>query len=203
MSRNLLSFVCLIVLCMTVTLRADTVYFLVSEFPEAIEKGDSYVLPLENPADIAHARDLVLHGRSAGKALVDADMVAGADNINRNILALGKPAWSWHISHFNGFNDLSLELNDFSPTQIEEDVQGYIDNTGGGNVDSDGDGIPDGNATVGHIAFWNYTVTHELIGPPTDLRIAPAATVPLPAALPVGAATLALIAGAHRLRKRV
>jgi hypothetical protein len=178
---------------------AAPVYFLVSELPDQIEHGDSFVLPLENPDDIAHARDLVARGRDAGAYLISADIVAGADDINRDIRAPGKPAWSWHVSNFHQFADASIELTDGWPGFIESDVQGWINNTGGGTVDNDGDGVPDGgNATVGKIAFWSYTVTAELTGEPTDLSIVPRAVVPLPAALPAGALMLALFAAALR-----
>jgi hypothetical protein len=177
---------------------AAPVYFLVSEFPDQREHGDSFVLPLEEADDIAHARDLVARGRAAGRTLIAADIVAGADNINRNLLADGKPAWSWHISQFDQFADASIELTDGWPGFIEQDVQGWINNTGGGTVDNDGDGVPDGNATVGRIAFWSYTVTAELTGPATDLAIVPRTMVPLPAALPAGAALLGLAGAAMR-----
>lgn len=177
---------------------AAPVYFLVSEFPDQVEHGDSFLLPLEEPDDIAHARELVRRGRDAGRYLISADIVAGADQINRNILTEGKPAWSWHISKFDGFADLSIELTDGWPTYIEQDVQGWINNTGGGSVDEDGDGIPDHHATVGAIAFWSYTVTAELTGPPTNLSILPKAVIPLPAALPAGAALLTLAGAAIR-----
>ena len=178
---------------------AATVYFLVSEFPDQREHGDSFVLPLDDADDIAHARDLVARGRDAGRYLVAADIVAGADNINRNILADGKPAWSWHISNFDQFADASIELTDGWPTFIESDVQGWINNTGGGTVDNDGDGEPDGPPpTGGRIAFWSYTVTAELTGPPTDLSILPRAVIPLPAALPAGVVMLALAGSALR-----
>jgi len=178
---------------------AAPVYFLVSEFPDQKEHGDSFVVPIEDADDIAHARDLINRGRAAGQTQVTADMVAGADDINRNILADGKPAWSWHISRFDGFADVGIELTDGWPSFIEQDVQGWINNTGGGTVDNDGDGVPDGgDATVGRIAFWSYTVTAELTGPPTDLAIVPRTVVPLPAALPAGAAMLALAGAALR-----
>ena len=172
---------------------AAPVYFLVSEFPDQKEHGDSFVLPLERPADIAHARDLVQRGKAAGQTQITADIVAGADNINRDILADAKPAWSWHISSFDQFADVGIELTDGWPGFIEQDVQAWINNTGGGSVDNDGDGIPDGgNATVGRIAFWSYTVTAELTGPPTALVIVPRTLIPLPAALPAGVMLLAL-----------
>ena len=177
---------------------AAPVYFLVTEFPDQLEHGDSFVLPLEEADDIAHARGLVKRGRAAGRYLISADIVAGADNINRDILADGKPAWSWHVSRFDQFADLSIELTDGWPGYIEQDVQGWINNTGGGTIDEDGDGKPDKDATVGAIAFWSYTVSAELTGPPTDLSILPKAVIPLPAALPAGAALLALAGAVYR-----
>src|SRR4051812_1387516 len=139
---------------------AAPVYFLVSEFPDQKEHGDSFVLPLEDDGDIAHARDLVNRGKAAGQTQITADIVAGGDNINRNILADGKPAWSWHISNFDQFADVGIELTDGWPSFIEQAVPGWINNTGGGSVE--GEGAPDGgNATVGRIAFWSYTVTAE------------------------------------------
>jgi hypothetical protein len=179
---------------------ASPVYFLVSEFPDQREHGDSFVLPLEDTDDISHARDLVTRGRAAGRTQVTADIVAGSDQINRNILVDGKPAWSWHISRFDGFHDVGIELTDGWPSFIEQDVQGWINNTGGGTVDNDGDGQPDGNATIGRIAFWSYTVTAELTGPPTDLSIIPRTAIPLPGALTAGAGMLALaLAGVRKM----
>ena len=179
---------------------AAPVYFLVSEFPGAAEHGDSFVLPLEEKDDIAHARNLIARGRAAGRTMVTANILAGADQINRDILAPGKPAWSWRISRFDQFADVGIELTDGWPGFIERDVQGWINNTGGGSIDEDGDGIPDGNATVGRIAFWSYSVTAELAGEAHDLAVLPRTVIPLPAALPAG---LALLAAAFvALRKR-
>lgn len=183
--------------------RAGTVYFLVTERPGQEEHHDSFVLPLSNDDDIAHARDLIARGPDeAGAPLVFADIVAGADNINRDLLKPNRPAWSWHISNFTSFGDGGIELVDGWPTFIEQDVQGWINNTGGGTVDNDGDGIPDGNATVGKVGFWSYTVTAELTGPPTDLQIkTPGSVVPLPAPLAAGAMLLAVAAGAYALAR--
>lgn len=177
---------------------AAPVYFLVTEFPDQKVHGDAFVLPLDDADDIAHARNLVKRGRKAGSTLISADIVAGGDDINRNILAPGKPAWSWHISKFERFADMSIELTDGWPSYIEQDVQGWINNTGGGTVDGDGDGKPDKDATVGAIAFWNYTVTAELTGPANDLRPVAATVIPLPAALPAGAMLLAVGGIAYR-----
>lgn len=146
--------------------QAGTVYFVVAERPGAAVHHDSYVLPLSEPEDIAHARDLVIRGPdAAGSPLVFASVVAGADGINRNVLAEGEPPWNWHVSAFEGFGDFGIELVDGNPTYLESDVQGWIRNTSRG----DGD--------VGHIGFWNYTVVSELAGP----------VIPLPAGFVTGA----------------
>ena len=132
------------------------------------EHGDSFILPLSEPDDIAHARDLIARGpEAAGAPLVFAEVVAGSDGINRDVLAEGEPLWSWHVSAFEGFGDGGIELVDGWPTFIESDVQGWIENT------NREDGDP-----RGHIGFWSYTVVAELDGPPTG--------IPLPGALPGG-----------------
>jgi hypothetical protein len=162
--------------------RAGTTYFLVAEMPGTEEHGDSFVLPLERPFDIAHARELVRRGPRAGGTLIGADVVAGADDINRNLLDPTRPAWSWHVSRVDGFADVSIELVDGWPGLIEQDAHFWIDNTGGGHVDEDGDGDPDtGHATVGRVGFWNYTVVAELTGDPENLQIIDSVVVPLPA----------------------
>ena len=149
------------------------VYFVVAE-REPFHR-DSYVLPLTEPADIAHARDLIARGPEAvGAPIVFAEVRAGADGINRNVVAPGRPLWNWHVSRFEGFGDFGIELVDGWPTYVGQDVAGWIANT------SRDQGNPD---APGHIGFWTYTVVAELDGPP--------AAVPLPAALPVGLAGLA------------
>jgi hypothetical protein len=123
--------------------RSEAVRFLVSEFDDPFH-GDSYVLPLSNPDDIVHARQLIADGPAIGAPLVVAKIAKGANGINRNYLAPGAPAWSWHISEFEGFTDFTIEILDGWPTYVEGDVDGWIANT---------------NSYVG---FWTYTVTAEL-----------------------------------------
>lgn len=123
---------------------AATVYFVVSEIDPNKPHRDSYVLPLERFSDIAHARDLITNGTSAGSPIAVAHIANGADGINRNILAPGEPFWSWHVDQFQRFADATIELIDGWPTFVESDVQGWINNT---------------NGVVG---FWSYTVTAEL-----------------------------------------
>lgn len=150
------------------TARAATTLFVVAERPGVVTLGDSYVLPLSDPTDIAHARDLVARGPDAsGAPIVFAEISAGADGVNRNVTAPGEPLWDWHVSRFEGFGDIGIELTDGNPTQVGDDVQGWIQNTRRG---------PDEN--TGHIGFWNYTVVSELDAGPT---------IPLPTGLPAAA----------------
>lgn len=166
--------VSLVVMAAGASARAGTVYFVVAERPEVAERGDSFVLPLTAESDIAHARDLIARGPdAAGSALVFAEISAGSDGINRNVLAEGEPLWSWHVSRFEGFGDIGIELIDGNPTMVEEDVQGWIANTRTAENDN-----------VGHIGFWSYTVVDELPAAPT---------IPLPAAVPAGLIGLAAV----------
>jgi hypothetical protein len=123
--------------------RAETIRFLVAEIGKPFH-GDSYVLPLSDADSIAHARELIATGPDAGEAIVVAQIAKGANGINRNYLASGSPAWSWHLTEFIGFADFTTEILDGWPTYVEDDVDGWIANT---------------NATIG---FWQYTVVAEL-----------------------------------------
>jgi hypothetical protein len=168
----------LVALAVAGAARAATVYFVVAERPEVRELGDSYVLPLSVEADIAHARDLIARGPAgAGAAIVFAEISAGSDGVNRNVLAPAAPLWDWHVSAFEGFGDIGIELTDGNPTQLGDDVQGWIINTRRAE-----------DETTGHIGFWTYTVVAELPQTPS---------VPLPAALPLGAVGLLAIIGAR------
>jgi hypothetical protein len=158
--------------------RAGTVLFVVAERPGVEEHGDSFVLPLSDAEDVAHARDLIARGPdAAGAGLVFAQVSAGRDGINRDVLAPGEPLWDWHVSKFEGFGDMGLELVDGWPTFVQADVPGWIANTRR---------TPD--ETVGHIGFWNYTVVAEL---------APA-TIPIPAAFTTGFIGLCAVVVARR-----
>jgi len=109
---------------------AGPVYFVVGERQFKGSRFDSYVLPLTEAADIAHARDLIARGPdAAGEPIAFASVVGGADGINRNVVARGEPLWHWHVSQFEGFGDFGIELIDGSPTTVENDVQGWIRNT--------------------------------------------------------------------------
>src|SRR6185436_18037980 len=104
-----------IILCSTA--RAGFVYFQVAEIPPQAVQHDSFVLPLSDPLDIAHARDLISKGpEQAGATIVFADIAAGSDGINRDLLADNQHTWSWHVTKFTSFGDFGIELLDGWPT---------------------------------------------------------------------------------------
>ncbi|MGD9645488.1 MAG: PEP-CTERM sorting domain-containing protein [Pirellulales bacterium] len=138
--------VCLGVLGAGLSARAGTVYFLVAERPGFQVHGDSYVLPLDNPADIAAARDIIKQGPVAKAPIVFARIAPGADGINQNLFSPYQ-TWSWHVTEFLGFADLGAEIYDGWPTFVEDDVDGWMDNT---------DGI---------VGFWSYRVVAEVVVP--------------------------------------
>jgi hypothetical protein len=122
---------------------AVTVHFVVAEFGTP-NNGDSYVLPLSDPDDIAHARALIEQGPAALPFIAVAAIAAGSDGINRDVLAPGEPLWSWHVTAFEGFFDATAEILDGWPGLVEQDVAEWI------------------NATNGFVGFWQYTVVAEL-----------------------------------------
>lgn len=158
------------------SLVADTVYFLVGEYPQPGDHHDSYVLPLSDPNDIAHARALIAQGPVVGATIATARIALGADGINGNFLAPGAPAWNWRVTEFLGFADFTIEIYDGWPTFVEDDVDGWMQNTNG------------------IIGFWSYTVIGEFDG-------VPRATIP-----EAGSATLVAVAATLltilRLRSR-
>jgi hypothetical protein len=141
--------------------QADTVYFVVGEWPGREIYGDSYVVPIQRALDVQHARDLILFGPEAvGDPIVVAAVEAGADGINRDWLAPGAPEWSWHVTEFEGFAFATIEILDGWPGFVESDVAGWIENT---NQPS----APE----VGYIGFWSYTIIAELPAVPEPSAI--------------------------------
>ena len=81
---------------------AETVYFLVSErIPPQIE---SCIVPVTDPRLIAEARQQLELPQGERRSL-NVRIALGKDWINRNYVAPGAPAWSWHVSEFPGFAD--------------------------------------------------------------------------------------------------
>ena len=144
------------------TANAGPTYFLVAEIPGREHNYDSYVLPLEDPADVAHARRLIAEGPGIGRPLIVASTTAGADGINGDYVLPDTRLWSWHISEFHSFADTTAEVLDGSPSVPEN----YFASGGGGNF---------------AIGFWNYTVVAEMHNVPDPTT--PAALAPLASAL--------------------
>ena len=124
---------------------AETRYFKVAEWPGQVHHGDSYVLPLTDPADIAHAEDLINQGPAvAGNAIVQAKIAPGSDGINRDFNQKGHPPWSWHVTELEAFVPYTIEIYDGWPGMVEDDIPFWMGNTGG------------------HIGFWHYTVVEDV-----------------------------------------
>jgi hypothetical protein len=125
----------------------QTNYFLVAEPAGRALVGDSYVVPITEPDDIAHARLLVSLGPSnVPQPLVGARIAPGKDGFNRDYYDPKLPEWSWHVTEFLRFADFSIEILDGSPSDVESDPAWY-----------QGEDV-----RRGVIGFWNYTVVREL-----------------------------------------
>jgi hypothetical protein len=115
-------------------------YFVVAQ-PETYPLfGDSYVLPLTDPADIELARAIV----GGGFAIVSATVVPGDGGYNRDMLAPEGHRWSWHVARFHEFTPTAIEICDGNPTATEAEAQNW----------QPGDEIL--------ICYWSYTVVEEI-----------------------------------------
>ncbi len=162
--RSALAAAVLVAVGATVRAAAAPIEFLVAEFPGHEVHGDSYVLVLQEPADIEHARALIEKRAAAGGTIAVVRIAAGADGRNRDVRAPGEPLWSWHQTSFEGFGDFAIELCDGWPGYVEQDVERWIANTDG------------------TICFWSYTVVEELPEPGFALATAVGAGALLAAA---------------------
>lgn len=121
-----------------------TRYFLVGE--RDYVHGDSYILPLSAPADIAHAEALIEDPEAAGAPIVVATIERGGSDgayVNRDLSGSGDP-WSWRVTEFVGFSDFTIEIYDGWPTYVEENYDDFV------------------GTTQGMIGFWNYTILREV-----------------------------------------
>jgi hypothetical protein len=126
------------------------VYFQVGEISP--EHGDSYLLPLTNPSDIAAAREMIESGESK---IVVAEISKVTDPAKQyNVDLNNNRKWSWYVSHFEGFSDFTIEILDGWPTYVEENYDEWVEITKGDNG-------------KGRIGFWNYTIKREV--PPAEL----------------------------------
>jgi hypothetical protein len=133
--------------------QAGRIGFVVAEYPFDAVHGDSYVITIdENDADrLSQARKLVdwiEAGANLDEApdgrIVFTSIAVGSDGINRDTLAAGSPLWSWHPIGEVDFMDITAEVYDGWPTFVEQDIDGWMANTGGA------------------VGFWGYTVVNEL-----------------------------------------
>ena len=80
--RSGLLLVVIVVSVATGAASAAPVYFLVAETPGTEKHRDSFVVGLEDPLLVAHARDLIARGPAeAGDAILVASIAAGARSV--------------------------------------------------------------------------------------------------------------------------
>jgi hypothetical protein len=130
------------------------VYFLVTE--ASIDKGDSYILPLLDPEDIAEARAIIAEGEHK---IVLAKTTRNPDiNYHRNVDLLRNKVWSWHVAEFIGFVDNTIEIYDGWPGYVEDNYAEWLETT----RDAEGFGV---------IGFWDYTLEREVALEELDVSI--------------------------------
>ncbi len=117
------------------------VYFLVSEINPT--HNDSFILPLTNPEDIKHAREIISNPGSTKTKIVVAKIAKGnGPYVNKDLI--GGKTWSWHVTEFLSFADNTAEIYDGNPTYVEENLDEWI------------------RITSGTIGFWTYTISQEV-----------------------------------------
>jgi hypothetical protein len=121
---------------------SGTVYFLVAEITS--NHGDSFVLPLTAPEDIA-AAERIISGTQAPQ-IVHARITRGSGDgnyLNKDLAGSGR-VWSWHVVEFLGFVDVTAEIYDSWPTYVEEHLDEWMQQNNG------------------IIGFWTYTVIRKV-----------------------------------------
>lgn len=121
------------------------VYFLVSEI-DPIHR-DSFILPLTDPQHIAAADRIVQNIQSTTGRIVSARIDRGSGNgqyKNKDLLNPGR-IWSWQVTEFFGFVDITAEIYDGWPGYLEGHLKEWLDQN------------------RGIIGFWNYTVTRRVV----------------------------------------
>lgn len=112
-------------------LHADTVYFLCFERPDQKNDLTSFVLPLTRPEDIEHARRIAsgeFDGTCCHMPIPVVRIARGRDGINRNLLAVGAPQWSWHVAEFLNWTDGVGGISAGSPIRVEQQMDFFLKN---------------------------------------------------------------------------
>ncbi len=124
-----------------------TVYFVVAN-PDNTAQG-AYVLPLNHPGDIAHARAVIASPESTSAHIAVARIAeGGTEGSYTNCDPLnGDSLWSWRITEFLGFADVTAEIYDGWAAYLEEHLAEWLSTTGD------------------QIGFWTYRVVSELAEP--------------------------------------
>ncbi len=123
------------------------VYFKVGEMTES--HGDSFILPLTDAEDIAHARSLIDNQDQDGRLIVAKVVEAAESDVYKNKDLNSDQVWSWRVSEFMDFADNTIEILDGGPSDVE-DMDFWFPNTN------------NGSTTEGIIGFWNYTIVAEV-----------------------------------------
>ena len=71
-------------------------FFVLSEMD--VVYGDSFVIRLDDPAMIAHARELIRHPGTTEAPLLVASIEEGAGPIPNQDYLNGGSAWNWHVA---------------------------------------------------------------------------------------------------------
>lgn len=125
----------------------EVVYFKVGEMSP--EHNESFILPLTDPAHIAHARALIANPEMDGKLVLATVVAASGTETYKNKDLNSGEVWSWKVSEVEGFADMTIEILDGGPSDVE-DMDFWFPNTN------------NGSTTAGKIGFWNYTVKAEV-----------------------------------------
>ena len=119
----------------------DFIYFQVSETGTNKIHNDSYILPIakSDTSNLRIARALINEFENTTTRIIVGKIKKGktpCDFLNKDLV--GGKIWSWHVSEFNGFAELSTEVCDAWPTYIENNLDTWMS-------ELDGD-----------ICFWGY-----------------------------------------------
>ena len=103
----------------------DFIYFQVSETGTNKIHNDSYILPIakSDTSNLRIARALINEFENTTTRIIVGKIKKGktpCDFLNKDLV--GGKIWSWHVSEFNGFAELSTEVCDAWPTYIENNL---------------------------------------------------------------------------------